>query len=907
MSADTKPSEPMPDPAGATPFMAQYLELKARHRDALLFFRMGDFYELFFEDAVDAAAILDITLTARGEHDGAPIPMAGVPYHAAESYLARLIRAGRRVAVCEQMETPAEAKKRGSKALVRRDVVRVVTPGTLTEDTLLPARQAQALVAVAFSHGGREAALAAADVSTGAFDVRACPAEGLGAALAAYPVSELLIADADRDRPALRSAREALSAPVTERPARAASASSGEAALKAALKVAALDAFGTFTRAELAACGLLLDYISLTQAGAEIRLSPPRRDPPGQSLAIDPATRASLEIETTLSGERGGSLIATLDRTRTAPGARLLARRLSQPAAQAGEIESRLDAVSWALEDADLRARLRETLKAAPDLERARTRLQLGRGGPRDLAAVAGALKAGESAVAAIARRLAPPPARIEAAARALTLSETPDLARLAADLDRALATDPPVLVRDGGFVATGWDAALDEARSLRDDSRRIIAGLERDYAAETGIQALKIRYNAVLGYFIDVPARAAEPLMQAPLNARFIHRQTLAKNVRFSTRDLADLAGRISRAEEEAKARELDIFAGFVARLDALSAPLGAAAEALAELDVATALAEWAEACDAVRPILADTPVFEADGLRHPVVEAALQRTASGFTPNDLALDASGAANPRLVLVTGPNMAGKSTYLRQAALAVVLAQAGSFVPARRLRLGLVDRLFSRVGAADDLARGRSTFMVEMVETATILTQATDRSFVILDEVGRGTSTFDGLAIAWAAVEHLHDTNRCRALFATHYHELTALAERLKAGANASLRAREWKDDLIFLHEVQPGPADRSYGVQVARLAGLPRRAVARAEAILKELEREGAGADALPLFAAARPEPAGTDPTPAVPDQPADPVSDLLRDIDPDTLSPREALDLIYRWKQQTADAARR
>ncbi len=884
-------------PAGAaskapSPFLAQYLEIKASQPDALLFFRMGDFYELFFDDAKDAASILDITLTARGEYDGAPIPMAGVPYHAAENYLARLIKAGRRVAVCEQTESPADAKKRGSKAVVRREIVRVVTPGTVTEDTLLPAREGQALVAIAFAEGGAACAFAVGDVSTGAFDVFDVAPDGLADALSSLPAREVLVSEADRDRPLLASALESSRAQTTMRPANAARAAAGEALLKETYAVQALDAFGSFSKAELAACALLLDYVKLTQAGAEIRLDPPRRSASAGRLAIDPATRASLEIDRSLAGGRAGSLLGTVDRTLTAPGARLLADRITRPSLNPQEIDARLDAADFLLEEPDLRDQLRAELKAAPDLERARTRLRLGRGGPRDLKALSDALNRGEAAAARLAGGLAGLPALIDDAATALTLANTPPLGALAHDLSRAVADDPPMLARDGGFIAPGWDAALDEARALQGDSRKIIAELQARYGSQTGVAALKIKHNNVLGYFIETPARQADALMRQPLSETFIHRQTLANAVRFSTSELADLAGRISRAEEEAKGRELALFEAFRARVEDLSQPLAAAAAALAEIDVAASSAAWADEVGACRPQIADGPVFDAEGLRHPVVEAALKRDGDGFTANGLTLDAAAEAAPRLLLITGPNMAGKSTYLRQAALAVILAQAGCYVPARSLRLGLADRVFSRVGASDDLARGRSTFMVEMVETAAILTQAGPNAFVVLDEVGRGTSTYDGLAIAWACVEHLHNQNGCRTLFATHYHELTGLVEDLPGAANASLRAKEWKDGLVFLHDVQPGPADRSYGVHVAKLAGLPRPAVKRAAQVLKRLEADPAAPEALPLFAAA-------DAPLSEPEESVDELRDTLAAIDPDTLTPREALDLVYRLKK--------
>lgn len=885
-------AQPVKKPKAPTPFMAQYLAIKAKHEGALLFFRMGDFYELFFQDAVRAAEILDITLTARGEHNGEPIPMAGVPYHAAEGYLARLIKSGERVAVCEQTESPAEAKKRGSKSIVNREIVRIVTPGTITEESLLPARQAQALVAVVFGAGGADAALAACDVSTGYFEVFAFAPEILSETLGAFPIRELLVTERDAERPLIGIANEALKLPLTYRPNSAASSKSGERLLKDAFKVAALDAFGSFSKSELGACGLLLDYLSLTQAGADIRLDPPKRSAKTHALSIDPATRASLEIDTAMNGARQGTLLDTVDRTLTSPGARLLASRLARPETDQDEITARYDSVEYFLANEHLREAIRARLKSAPDLERARTRIRLGRGGPRDLAAIGVALKAGEAAVAETTRAQTNPPGLIETALKALTLSNQPELAALTADLGQALSDDLPTLARDGGFVADGWDAALDEARSLKSDSRQIIAELQSRYSDETGISALKIKFNNVLGYFIDVPARHADPMMQAPLAETFIHRQTLASNVRFSTAELSELAGKISRADDIAKGRELDVFEQFCQRIETLSGPLNAAALALAELDTASANAEWAHECQAVRPTLSNEPVFHAEGLRHPVVEASLRKQGDGFTANDTLLDASGSQGPRLALVTGPNMAGKSTYLRQACLAVILAQAGLYVPARQLTMGLADRVFSRVGASDDLSRGRSTFMVEMVETAAILTQATEHSFVILDEVGRGTSTYDGLAIAWAAVEHLHNTNKCRALFATHYHELTGLAEDLVAATNLSLRAKEWKDELVFLHDVQPGPADRSYGVQVAKLAGLPARAVRRAEQVLKKLEAAPDAVDTLPLFAAAIDEADDVD------DTAEHPALDLLGTIDPDTLTPRDALDLIYRLK---------
>ncbi|HEX5007443.1 MAG TPA: DNA mismatch repair protein MutS, partial [Hyphomonadaceae bacterium] len=631
---------------------------------------------------------------------------------------------------------------------------------------------------------------------------------------------------------------------------------------------------------------------ALTQAGGQARLDPPLRSAPEAFLAIDPATRASLEIERSSRGQRQGSLVASVDRTVTAAGARLLAARIGRPSRNRDEITHRLDAVAFFLDASERREFAREALKRASDIERARMRLSLRRGGPRDLAVLAACLGVGEQICADLSSQDAPP-FEIAAACRGLSLADKPRLAAFAQDVSAALAAELPVQARDGGFVAAGYDPALDETRSLKEDARGVIARLEAEYATQTGVSGLRIKHNNVLGYFIEVNARHGDAMMKPPLSATFIHRQTMANAMRFSTTQLNELEAKISRADDEALGRELDIFNRFVSEADELGPELAMVADGLARLDVASANAEWAAEASAVRPELADAPVFEAEGARHPVVEQALRATGQGFTANDCRLDARGQAGPRLVLVTGPNMAGKSTFLRQNVLLAILAQAGCYVPARKLRLGLADRVFSRVGASDDLSRGRSTFMVEMIETAAILNQATPNSIVILDEVGRGTSTWDGLAIAWAAVEHLHEVNKCRALFATHYHELTGLADALSACANASLKAQEWKGDLVFLHEVKPGPADRSYGVQVAKLAGLPSAAVRRAEAVLKKLEaKEGSAKrlEELPLFASFVP------PEPEV--REASQAEKMLGELDPDALTPKEALELVYRLK---------
>jgi DNA mismatch repair protein MutS len=905
MSMPATTSDPSAAPADTrvTPMMAQYIEIKAANPDCLLFYRMGDFYELFFADAEIASRTLGIVLTKRGKHLGEDIPMCGVPVERADDYLQRLIAAGHRVAVCEQTEDPAEARKRGGKAVVRRGVVRLVTPGTVTEDTLLEPARASLLVAVArmrasdrdWSYG-----LAAVDLSTGQF-VLSTAAEGqLPAEIARLDPREILVPDAILEESALRALwREARGA-VTPLAREGLDPASAEQRLCAFFGVATLAGFGHFSRAEVAAGAAVLAYLERTQIGVRPALAPPMRDARDGRMQIDAATRANLELTRTLSGEREGSLLATIDRTVTAAGARLLAERLAGPLTDPAAIEARLAAVARLVDDPDLRGELRRRLSAAPDMARALSRLALDRGGPRDHAAIRDGLRQ----AAAVGERLAGSSELPE------NLAEAADALRgldpgLAERLSATLADDLPLNRRDGGFVRAGCDAGLDEDRALRDESRRVIAGLQAGYAEETGARTLRIKHNNFLGYFVEVPQAVGETLLQPPLNARFIHRQTMQGAMRFSTAELADLESRIASAGERALAIELGLFDAMAAAVLAAAAPIRTAAAKLAVIDVTAALAALADDGGWTRPQVDASLAFTLEGARHPVVEAALRRDGQAFVPNDTELSPPEQARAgRIALVTGPNMAGKSTWLRQNALIAVLAQAGSFVPARRAHLGVVDRLFSRVGAADDLARGRSTFMVEMIETAAILNQAGERALVILDEIGRGTATFDGLSIAWAAIEHLHEANRCRALFATHFHELTVLAKRLPRLVTATMRVAEWKGDVVFLHEVVPGVADRSYGIQVAKLAGLPASVVERARVILGELEASERQApvqrlvDDLPLFAASVRN-ANTPVASAGPD----PLREALAGLDPDVMTPREALEALYRLKGLGAD----
>ena len=915
-----------PAAKGVTPMMAQYMAIKDQHEDYLLFYRMGDFYELFLDDAVTAAAALDITLTHRGQHLGEPLPMCGVPFHAAEGYLQKLIRTGFKVAICEQTEDPSEAKKRGSKAVVRREVVRLVTPGTLTEDSLLDARAHNYLAALGHTAGEGGLALAWMDMSTGDVQVMAPnmmgPGAGLGtgqsagqatnaagdageaglnlllAQFAALTPRELLLPETLADQVRLRfeaAAEVGGEMHVAMLPGSQVGSRSGEKALLEAYQLETLDGLGFSSRAQIAACGMLITYLNLTQLGNMPSLKVPRILHGTGAMRLDQATRRNLELISTLSGHRQGSLLQAVDMTVSGPGGRLLATRLSAPLTVRPDITARQESAGLFLRNPILRDDVRRQLKAAPDMARALGRLSLGRGGPRDLKSLQQGLSLGFEVFSVLKKSAETLSDEVQTACS--IFADNPaaeDLRALQGLLSAALVDSPPLLARDGGFIAPGFDAGLDKQCALRDESRRVIAGLQTRYSEETGIKALKIKHNAVLGYHIDVPAAHGEKLSTPPHNAVFIHRQTLANSVRFSTQELADLAGQISRAAEQALGMELAIYQRLVAEACRLSGPIGAAAEALAVIDVAAANAELAQARNWTCPQLFEDDRFIVTGGRHPVVEQALAARSEGpFIANDCSLN--GPQAHHLMLLTGPNMAGKSTYLRQNALIAILAQAGCYVPAQKAEIGLVDQVFSRVGAADDLAQGRSTFMVEMVETAAILNQATSKSLVILDEIGRGTATFDGLSIAWATVESLHEVTGCRALFATHYHELTSLSERLPGLVNATMRVKEYKGDVVFLHEVCPGAADRSYGIHVAELAGLPPAVIGRAREVLAVLEQDrrhqSVGGDVLtglPLFAA---ETAAE----SVPD----PLQSALDDINPDLLSPKDALEELYRLKK--------
>lgn len=858
------------DMDGATPMMAQYLKIKAEHQDCLLFYRMGDFYEMFFEDARQASEALDIALTKRGTHNDNPIPMCGVPVHAAESYLNKLTTQGFRVAVCEQMENPQEARKRGGhKAVVQRAVTRIVTQGTLSEDALLDARAHNFLLAL--TRTARRWGCAWVDMSTGIVMTQPLAEEDVATVLSRINPSEILI-------PASLAGSLSEHAHIQELPDARFDMNSAEQRLLQFYRIASLDAFGDFSPPEIAALGCLLDYIHLTQKDATPRLASPRQVSPGHILIMDPATLRNLEIFTTLSGRHQGSLIASIDATITAPGARLLRARLAAPSRDRTEIETRLDGIEI-FTDPDMRQTIRQHLRACPDIERALSRLFLGRGSPRDLMAIARGLQAG----ALIRTTLSQAPPALKSNPIPLKALESID--PIAHDILKALKDEPPINFREGNFIQDGYAPELDEFRTLRNESQRLIANLESRYRKDSGIDTLRIKHNNILGWFLEIHTRFADRL-----DENFIHRQTLSSSARYTTGELVELARKITDAEEHTLALELELYEILVQHTLERAEVISAAAGVLAQIDWASALAEIAATRNYTRPHLDSGNVLRITAGRHPVVEQALDREQTAFIPNDCAI----TRDERLWLLSGPNMAGKSTFLRQNALMVVMAQAGCFVPAEQCTLGLVDRLFSRVGASDDLARGRSTFMVEMMESATILRQATAQSMVILDEIGRGTATFDGLSIAWAAVEYLHDRIDCRALFATHYHELGHLCAQLPRLAPYTMTVKEWQGQVVFLHAISPGFAESSYGIHVAQLAGLPGAVIQRAQAILASLE-QGERAQSLakltgeiPLLTAAAPDPHS-------------PVLERLQALNPDTLSPKEALEVLYELKRLT------
>ena len=871
--------------SSVTPMIAQFLKIKSEYPDALLFYRMGDFYELFFDDAIAAARALDISLTKRGKHLGEDIPMCGVPHHASENYLLTLIRKGFRVAVCEQLESPAEAKARGSKSVVNRGVVRLVTSGTLTEESLLSARENNYLSAFAILRD--ESAFAWVDVSTGDFHVQNCPRISFGPMLAQLNPAEILISESNYEN-FLEQTKEFGSTLTSLSPA-SFDSTSGIKRLCDLFKVNSIDGFGSFSRSEISALGAIIDYLEITQKGKLPALKIPIKENLENFVQIDSSTRRNLELTQTLSGSKNGSLLRVIDRTVTGPGARLLEKRLSSPSTCIKTITPRLDSIDVFKSNNMLRMEIQNTLKQTADMERAFLRISLDRGGPRDFLAIRDSLEKGQDLSKSLINLNSN---LIEEAEKNLNGNE-----KIIALLKDVFSDSAPLLARDGGFIRSGFNVQLDDIKKLRDDGRQIISSMQAQFSSMTGIGSLKIKYNNVLGYFIETPATHAKKMLGEEFSNTFIHRQTTANAVRFTTLELSEIETKILNAGGRALSLELEIFEQTKIKILEFSENILLAAKALAEIDLAVALADIAVSENWCRPKLDTSRKFKIIEGRHPVVEAALQKEPSGvFIANNCDLSAGSDGDKPIWLLTGPNMAGKSTFLRQNAIIALMAQIGSFVPAESAEIGIIDQLFSRVGASDDLARGRSTFMVEMVETAAILNQAGENALVILDEIGRGTATYDGLSIAWATLENLHNINKCRALFATHYHELTGLTVSLPGLMNATVSVREWEGDIIFLHEVRKGAADRSYGVQVAKLAGIPQTVINRATEVLEKLENNDQGGktqtliDELPLF--------NISPSNLVKPDTTSSVEMELKSIHPDELTPKDALSLIYKLK---------
>ena len=871
--------------SSVTPMIAQFLKIKSEYPDALLFYRMGDFYELFFDDAIAAARALDISLTKRGKHLGEDIPMCGVPHHASENYLLTLIRKGFRVAVCEQLESPAEAKARGSKSVVNRGVVRLVTSGTLTEESLLSARENNYLSAFAILRD--ESAFAWVDVSTGDFHVQNCPRISFGPMLAQLNPAEILISESNYEN-FLEQTKEFGSTLTSLSPA-SFDSTSGIKRLCDLFKVNSIDGFGSFSRSEISALGAIIDYLEITQKGKLPALKIPIKENLENFVQIDSSTRRNLELTQTLSGSKNGSLLRVIDRTVTGPGARLLEKRLSSPSTCIKTITPRLDSIDVFKSNNMLRMEIQNTLKQTADMERAFLRISLDRGGPRDFLAIRDSLEKGQDLSKSLINLNSN---LIEEAEKNLNGNE-----KIIALLKDVFSDSAPLLARDGGFIRSGFNVQLDDIKKLRDDGRQIISSMQAQFSSMTGIGSLKIKYNNVLGYFIETPATHAKKMLGEEFSNTFIHRQTTANAVRFTTLELSEIETKILNAGGRALSLELEIFEQIKIKTLEFSENILLAAKALAEIDLAVALADIAVSENWCRPKLDTSRKFKIIEGRHPVVEAALQKEPSGvFIANNCDLSAGSDGDKPIWLLTGPNMAGKSTFLRQNAIIALMAQIGSFVPAESAEIGIIDQLFSRVGASDDLARGRSTFMVEMVETAAILNQAGENALVILDEIGRGTATYDGLSIAWATLENLHNINKCRALFATHYHELTGLTVSLPGLMNATVSVREWEGDIIFLHEVRKGAADRSYGVQVAKLAGIPQTVINRATEVLEKLENNDQGGktqtliDELPLF--------NISPSNLVKPDTTSSVEMELKSIHPDELTPKDALSLIYKLK---------
>ncbi|MDR1560947.1 MAG: DNA mismatch repair protein MutS [Holosporaceae bacterium] len=862
----------------ATPMMSQYLATKAQYPGCLLLFRMGDFYEMFFDDAKVASSILNIALTHRGKHLNDDIPMCGIPVAALDNYIGRLVKYGQKVAVCDQIEDPQEAKKRGYKAIVKRKVTRILTAGTIVEDSLLNAGKNNFLMSLVFdicrkTSKIKTTSFATIDISTGDFFVNSIVGNELPSIVELYKPKEILVPLSYEGTEFAKYISSISDATVTFLPDSKFNPTIEKERLERYFKVNTLDSFGITLSNELASCGAVLEYLLITQRENFSDLPIPKKVSLSNYLVIDPATSKSLEITTSCRGEYEYSLLGSIDQTMTSFGARALAARLAAPIVDKNLLEKRLDCVEFFIKNEKLRKLLRETLANCSDFERALNRIRFNKFSPRDIGDIRESLRI-IIAVKSIFNGIAVPNEG------GYCLQNLKDFSVLLKLLESALVEKLPISAKNSGLIATGYSEELDRLKYTRDHSEDLISDLQAKYVSETGINTLRIKNNAILGWYIEVSLSQKNKITN-----QFIHRQTLVNNIRYTTEELISLQSKFIEAFEEWSQLEQKLYEQIVAEIMKHYGDISYAIKLLSVLDIYTNFAHIASERNFVRPSISFDPILEIENGRHPVLE----NHEIEFTCNDCNLSFSN----RICLLTGPNMAGKSTYLRQNALIVVLAQIGCYVPATNATIGIVDRLFSRIGASDDIARGRSTFMVEMIETATILNQATEKSFVILDEVGRGTSTYDGLSIAWAVIENLYKINKCRVLFATHYRELTSLQNFLKNIKCKTLKVQEWNEDVIFYHKIVDGVADKSYGIHVASIAGVPRTVIKRATELLKKFESQDViDKNSLPDF------------TNEIFDQIEfnyamdSKIREKLLAIDLNNVSPKNALDILYELK---------
>ncbi len=860
-----------------TPMMQQYLLLKEGYEDFILFYRMGDFYEMFFDDALKASSILGITLTKRGKTDNQDIPMCGVPYHSSESYLFKLVNTGLKVAICEQVETPEEAKKRGHKAIVRREVVRVITPGTVFEDSLLNSKSSNYLLSIAYIK--ERISLTWIDISTREFICTNTTLDAISSDIARIAPKEILISEKLITNPSFEAILSNWRKYFTIYVDSFFDPKKNELIIKKFYGINSLDGLGELSLAQISSCGAILEYINITQKQNIPKVKYPRLITSASYMNIDYATRRNLELTYNFANSREHTVLDAIDYTITPMGARTLYSYLSAPLLDAYAINNRLEIVEYFYQNLDLTQQIREILQKIPDIERSLARISSGYGGPRDIIAIRNTLQ--------IAGYLSdfmsnlPQGKVVEKLAKNIEyLKSCNQICNL---LISAITDEVPMLARDGGFVKDGYNQKLDELNDLSNNSKLIIASLKAKYIEITKINSLKICFNNVLGYFIEVSPQHKDKLD----NASFIHRQTIASAVRFTTIELKEVEEKIINAKALITNIELEIFEYIRGVIIAESERLSLISNIIASLDVALSFAFTAYKFKFVRPIIDESEDFEIIGGRHIVVEKNLLHSGSSdFVENDCNLN----NNQKLWLVTGPNMAGKSTFLRQNAIITILAQIGSFIPAKSAKIGVVDRIFSRVGASDDLSRGMSTFMVEMLETALILNQATAKSLVILDEIGRGTSTYDGMSIAWSCLEYIHDKIGCKALFATHYHELTELKNSLANLACFTVQIKEWDNKVIFMHKVISGTADRSYGVHVAKIAGIPQEVIDRANNLLEGFEQKGSFNTTKNSYQLENQE--------SLVNKEKSQLEEALREVNLNNITPLEALNLLCNLK---------